>query len=214
MAFAAPLAGRIFASTNFSKLKEQSNDPLVSRVVALATAINCQLAGVDVIEPRDQAQGVSITFMNGRLTLTRKAIDQLSGDALDFGIAYSLQGKPYRLMLTLFPVVILLAGLNTFFIVHRLKESVPAPQRAPASFLSMLLMVVPLIPYVKWITAKEAKRQVRDGLRIVPNRSAAIEWFEASMQPTPGMGNPGQMIKFRGRALANVDEVSREFGIS
>ncbi len=163
---AAPIAGRVFANTNFSKLKSQTDNPMVTRVVEIATAANCPLGSVDVIEPRDQAQTVEVSAMSGRLSITRRAIDELSDKALDFGIAYASRSQSHTAcFLAIFAFIIPMVGIQTFVVSRWVGDRLPGARMGQGMFISMIPLFVLMFVYMNGLQNKEAKRQIREALQ-------------------------------------------------
>jgi len=208
-----PLAGFITSRFTGSKLRTQEHDPLVDRVLRIGDVTRCYVGGVDVIEPCDQSQRVSIVPYNGRLWITRTAINQVSDEALDFGIAYALLGKPFRTVLPVMVAVFPLAGFMAFIVMPWVRATVPIEMRGPAMFVTIFSQAFLVFPFMLWFMKKESKRQIRVALSAVPNRAAAEEWLEESLASPMASVSLKRHEKLKLRVLMQLDEVSKEMGL-
>jgi hypothetical protein len=214
MMLAGPFSGLLAARKNFPKMLAENEDPLVKRVLLVAQAGKCQITGVDLVEPRDQNQRVAITAYASRITITRKTVEELSESALDFGIAFALMTKTARTMALVFLFVVPLALVFTFLNVEVFHKVLQVEQRGPAMLVSMLLIIGPMLPYMNWLTKTEARRQIRDSLRLVSSRSGAIEWIEKSMAAPLLGGREKMFLKRKAQFLAAIDQAADDMGLA
>ncbi|MDR3688158.1 MAG: hypothetical protein P4L46_02180 [Fimbriimonas sp.] len=208
-----PLSGYMSAKFTARKIPAQTGDPIVERALRIARESKCLCGGVDLIEPRDQSQRVSIVSYNGRLTITRKAIESLSPDSLDFGIAYSLLGSSVRQILPFFLVIIPLSFVFAFFLMPYVRAHAPVETRSFLLFFAMLAPAIVAMPLMLSIVRNSQRRQIRGALSVVPSRAAGQEWLDKSMETPLVTMSPQRFERNRSRIFAMFDDVCREKGL-
>ena len=209
-----PLSALILARTRKGNPLESSSDPLAKRVIELSKATKTDVLAVDVIEPRDQAQGVAVTLYSGRLSITRKAIDELSDSGMDFAIAHALAAKTGRSVLTMFAVILpfalIFAGIQSW-----VRSQTHATSASPFFLmLPMLLMPVLMLPVMFKVIERDRFRNMRDTLKLVPNVQAAEEWIEKSCAQSPTNPMVRRTEKYRESLLKVLSEAGKALGLA
>ena len=190
----------------------ESDDPLVQKVMRFAEAARAPVWSVDVLEPRDQIQKVAIFVLNGKLTLSRTALDDLSEPALDYGIVSSLSSKTSQMLLPMFAMILVLVSAFVFAMM-KIRALLPREQVGSAIFASFGGMFAVEFPFLMWLNRWVRRKQIRASLTLVPNRLAAREYVEKSMAPLTSDLPSKRTEKFRTQALADIDLVANQMGL-
>ncbi len=190
----------------------ESDDPLVQKVMRFAEAAKASVWSVDVLEPRDQIQKVAIFVLNGKLTLSRTALDELSEPALDYGIVSSLSSKTSQMLLPMFAMILVLVSAFVFAMM-KIRALLPREQVGSAIFASFGGMFAVEFPFLMWLNRWVRRKQIRASLTLVPNHLAAREYVEKSMAPLTSDLPSKRTEKFRTQALADIDLVANQMGL-
>jgi len=179
MMFSTQIASFIVSRTKPLERPNETTEPAVLRAYDLAVRSQVNLLNISIIEPGDTKQTIGVSYMNNKLIITRKAIDELSAEALDFGVALALQDS----MAVMIPIVLIcvVAVALTLPVIKYATQHIDPSNRVFATFGIQFGMAFLIVPFTMKFIMLHQDRKLRKALALVPNAEAAREYITRSI---------------------------------
>jgi hypothetical protein len=184
-----------------ANLTDARNLPLARRVAEIGPDLKKPLAGFYIHEAGERPQNIQATRYGRNVFITRRALNELSPEVVEFGIAFELADSNIQLWAPMSCGFFL--GILSVMLL--LKMSSNPKWLGGGGFVFVLMgvfLAVCLAATIPKAVRMVTEKQIEASLRIAPNLNAAREWLTHASIPE---FLPGQ----RNRALACLDHLAK-----
>lgn len=158
-----------------NSMPAQIEDPIAAKAFEIARQLKVKLTIVTIVEGDPDNQLLDLFYNDGKLTIPRRAMNELTDDELAFAMAFSLSQGVGKMMLKILSLIVPFALASTFLLLWlpRWMPSGSFMEGPQYRLLSMMLVPLLMAPFLLRLIRNEQCSTYVSALRICKSAQAA-----------------------------------------